>query len=61
MSNDNIIEKLLNDATIEYSKDDLYLMLEEELEKSYYDRDYDLIGELTHSLMIIEEKRYLKY
>ncbi len=56
MSNDNIIEKLLNDDFIEYSKEDLYLMLEEELEKSYYDRDYDLIRELTRSLMIIEEK-----
>jgi hypothetical protein len=56
MSNDNIIEELLNDNSIEYSREDLHLILEEELQKPYSHRDYDLIEELTYSLITMEEK-----
>lgn len=56
MNEKNVIEKLLNDNSIEYSKKDLQTILANELKKDYFDRDYDLINELTESLIIIDGK-----
>lgn len=56
MNEKNIIEMLLNDNLIDYSKKDLKTILENELKKNYLDRDYDLINEITESLIIIDGK-----
>lgn len=57
MDKKNIIEELLNDSSVERSKEDLQSILENELKKDYHDRDYDLINELTQSLIIMDEKQ----
>lgn len=56
MNNKDILKEILNDSSINYSKEDLELILENELEKSYSERDYDLIHELTDTLIIMENQ-----
>lgn len=57
MDKKNIIEELLNDNSEEYSREDLQFILDGELKKTYSDRDYDLINEVTQSLIIMDEKQ----
>lgn len=56
MDNDRITNKMLKDGSIEYSRESLDCLLSKELIKPYPDRDYDLIKELTQTIITLDDK-----
>ena len=56
MDNDRIINEMLKEGSIEYSRESFDGLLNKELIKPYLDRDYDLIKELTQTIIIIDNK-----
>lgn len=56
MNKNDLIDEILNDNSTEYSKGDLEQMLNNELNKPYSERDYDLINEITQYIIQLDEK-----
>ena len=56
MNKKELINEILNDNSIEYSKEELEHILENELNKPYSERDYDLINEITQYIFFLDDK-----